>query len=522
MQPLSQLLPHHLPILTAFLLLFLLPQLTSAQCLITRRGLSHDLLLTGTILTNDGAQRNSVIFIQAGKLTHVGDACGLGTRGLTASVIACGPRSVISPGFINTHEHIDYATVRPFAGIGLNSDSWSLHRHDWRLGARNALLHRPVAINGSASDAAAWGELRHVFSATTAIVGGAMSPGLARNLDFSSGLEEGLRGPPAVYETFPLRDKHGTLRLGDCDYGPEAVTADNVRLYKRYIAHVGEGVDAHAANEFACLSNLTFDTDPAPLGGGLSTDVILPNVALVHALALTERDFELVAARGTKIVWSPRSNVALYGATLNASALLAAGVDVALGTDWLPSGSATMAREAACAKAVLKSRFGVEVKAKTLWDMATRTAALVAGFEDQLGALEVGMCADVAVFAAAPARDNDEKERSRMEPKEKEDGDGNVGADDNYDDDHLFAQAIFAPQERVELVLRGGKILLASTELGDLTSDSCEQVVFGKTAKKIVCVADELGFPFAELRARLQGMYPAILPDIPPDEPPCE
>ncbi|KAI0185167.1 metal dependent amidohydrolase [Xylaria flabelliformis] len=473
-------------------LLFLVVALlrpASAECRIIKRGLSSDLVLLGTILTTKGALENATIFIQSGKIAHVGDICGLGARGSDASVLDCSG-SVISPGFINTHEHIDYSTVAPFPDIGERVS----HRHDWRVGTRNYTM-RDVSVNGSVVDATAWGELRHVFSGTTSIIGGEMVPGLARNLDFADGLEDGLDGPAATYDTFPLKDKLGVMRNGDCDYGPNAIDRDTAGGYHRYIGHIGEGVDLEAANEFTCLSNMTFDTIPALGGGGLSTDIMAPNVALVHALGLTPRDFDMVAARGAKVVWSPRSNMCLYGRTLNVSYLLENGITVALGTDWLPSGSATMAREAVCAASAMRETYGVELPPKMLWEMATLNAARVAGFEDQLGSLDVGKLADIVVFDEW-SRD----EESEVDP---------------------FGQAIFAPQEKIELVLRGGKILLASSELRGLTSKTCETVAFGKS-DRIICIVDELGSSFHELEASLDGVYPVVLPDVPPDEPTCE
>lgn len=122
---------------------------------------------------------------------------------------------------------------------------------------------------------------------------------------------------------------------------------------------------------------MTYDTVPAANGGGLSTDIIAPNLALIHALGLSDEDFDLVAARGAKVIWSPRSNVALYGRTLNVTYLLEAGITVALGTDWLPSGSATMGREAICGVYATEKGYGRTLEAKTLWSMMTSQAAEV-------------------------------------------------------------------------------------------------------------------------------------------------
>ncbi|GAP91204.2 putative metal dependent amidohydrolase [Rosellinia necatrix] len=516
-----------LPLLPFLLHLAALPQPAAADCRLLRRGLSRDLLLLGTVLTDSGAEPDGAVFIRGGRIAFAGDVCRLSVQdGGDASVVDCsgGGGSVISPGFVNTHEHIDYATVRPFAP----SPRPAGHRHDWRLGARGHDL-RAVAVNGSASAAVAWGELRHLFSGTTSVIGGEMAPGLARNLDFRAGLGAGLnddtdddghRHGVAVYDTFPLKDKLGIMRHGDCDYGADAVTAAVAARHHRYIGHVGEGVGPEAANEFACLSSATFDTTPAAGGGGLSADIMGPNVALVHALGLARRDFDVVAARGAMVVWSPRSNMFLYGATLDPSYLLASGITVALGTDWLPSGSATMGREAACAARAAHDGFGFDVAPRALWEMATRNGARVAGFEDVLGSLEAGKLADIVVFRPWSRGDDDDDDHIHTNH-------------DNSDDP--YAQAIFAPQEAVDLVLRGGKLLLASNpELRVLASDPdiCELVPFGggdgkKKGKgkgkeeKLVCVADELGSSFADLEADLRGVYPAVLPAVPPDEPPC-
>ena len=45
------------------------------------------------------------------------------------------------------------------------------------------------------------------------------------------------------------------------------------------------------------------------------------------------------------MVWSPQSNLRLYGATTLAADALRAGMPVALGADWLPSGSTSLLAE---------------------------------------------------------------------------------------------------------------------------------------------------------------------------------
>ena len=58
-----------------------------------------------------------------------------------------------------------------------------------------------------------------------------------------------------------------------------------------------------------------------------------------RSVALERRDFDVLAEAGAAMVWSPLSNLLLYGKTANVAAAKAAGVRIALGPDWSPSGS---------------------------------------------------------------------------------------------------------------------------------------------------------------------------------------
>ncbi|KXS94336.1 hypothetical protein AC578_4409 [Pseudocercospora eumusae] len=369
------------------------------------------------------------------------------------------------------------------------------------MGYKNKPKIEPQVIPGSEHDASVWGELRHLFSGTTSIVGEGYAAGLTRNLDRAYGFGEDLHGSADSMQNFPLDDRAGILRLGDCDYGPNAVTQGATDGLNRYIAHVGEGVSAEALNEFRCLSSRTFDTTARADGSGVSVDIVAPNLVMVQANSLTKEDFDLVASRGAMVVWSPRSNIALYGSTLNVTYLLEIGINVALGTDWLPTGSATMSREAHCGAAAMKLQHNTTIEAKLLWQMMTINAARATGFENQIGSLEVDKLADLAVWSG--------------------------GDDDDDEELDVYSQAIFSPTESLELVMRGGQIMLASSTLDPiLPADECERVFFG-AAEKFVCVKRELNTSFAAFQSALQEKYPIVLPPViipgvPLNEPSCE
>ena len=52
-----------------------------------------------------------------------------------------------------------------------------------------------------------------------------------------------------------------------------------------------------------------------------------------------------MAQNGTALIWSPRSNITLYGDTARVTEARAPRRAIALGTDWMPSGSMNLLRE---------------------------------------------------------------------------------------------------------------------------------------------------------------------------------
>lgn len=103
-----------------------------ATCRIEANGNLETLLLWGTVLTSTGLYENGHVLVQEGKITSVGAGIDINLVPSDATVIDW-KESVISPGFVNLHEHIAFSTINPFPDIGQKVK----HRHDWRVGARN-------------------------------------------------------------------------------------------------------------------------------------------------------------------------------------------------------------------------------------------------------------------------------------------------------------------------------------------------------------------------------------------------
>jgi cytosine/adenosine deaminase-related metal-dependent hydrolase len=91
----------------------------------------------------------------------------------------------------------------------------------------------------------------------------------------------------------------------------------------------------------------------------------------VHGIALDADDGRKLAENSASLIWSPRSNMSLYGNTAPVSMLKDQGVLMALGTDWTPSGSMNLARELACANQLNSTYFDHAFSDRELWLMVT-------------------------------------------------------------------------------------------------------------------------------------------------------
>jgi cytosine/adenosine deaminase-related metal-dependent hydrolase len=416
-------------------------------CTVTQKG-SAGVVLKGTLLTPTAPMQGELFIDMTGKIACVAASCS-GTSGYSnATAIEC-KGAVISPGLINAHDHTSYDTTGP---IPHGMTRWD-HRNGWRTGAGGEpKLMEPTSTGQLAVLAAA--ELRFVLGGATSVIGSGGVNGLLRNLAAYSepSQVEGLTGPTVYFDTFPLGDSNGTELMSGCAY-PNPISASSALTGGgAYAPHISEGINAAAENEFTCLSGMF--------------GVVTEQTAIIHAVGLNAKDISVIAQAKAKVIWSPRSNVDLYGSTAEVTTMKNLGVTLALGTDWTASGSMNVLRELACADYLNQNYFNKPFTDQDLWRMATKNAAIAARFDSEIGSLAVGLVGDVAVFSGATAD---------------------------------YRAVVEAGVEDVRLVLRGGKVLYGDADLVSALAPSCSNLDVCGIMKQ-VCV-DTPGVTFAQVQA---------------------
>jgi len=127
----------------------------------------------------------------------------------------------------------------------------------------------------------------------------------------------------------------------------------------------------------------------------------------VHMTQLTDHEISLLAERGVNVVHCPQSNLKLASGFCPVARLLAAGVNVALGTDGAGSNNdldmfGEMRTAALLAKGVADD--AAVVSAEEALAMATINGARALGLANEIGSLEAGKYADmIAVDLSTPA-----------------------------------------------------------------------------------------------------------------------
>jgi hypothetical protein len=449
---------------------------TTGECDVTA-GAGTAVVLQGTVLGLGTTYFDGAVVYDGNLITYVG--CDpTGAPGFaTATRINCG-ENVISPGIINAHDHITYDNRAPLPSTVAHDPRRYGHRNDWR----DAWPTPPnqYGNTGSNTDGVRWNEIRQVFSGTTSVTGSGHADGMIRNLDDVAAPEFALGFHALDYEVFILNDNTSNEHTipANCAWDYK-FDERQVKALDALVSHASEGIDARSRAEFQCQRT--------SFGGG--QDFVEPNTAHVHVVAANATDYYDMATDRSVLVWSPRSNIALFGNTSQAQVMARLGGTVAVGTDWTYSGSATMLRELACVDEYNQSYLDDAFTDEDIWKMATINGAVASRSDNLIGSLTVGKLADIAIFHA--------------------------GAGETY------RAVIAAADADVALVVRDGDVLYGEDDVVNaLSATGCETVTICTQSRRI-CAQREFNQTFAALTAAVPLAYPAIICTPPTDEPTC-
>jgi cytosine/adenosine deaminase-related metal-dependent hydrolase len=277
-------------------------------------GDNNRLLLRGTVVTPDEVIPQGEVLTNGDRLVCVAADCSAEPDAVGATIIDTA--GVIYPGLIDAHNHINYN----YQPVWQNPRLYGNH-NQWQASTAYEQVvsgpHRDLTDSSGANmlcEAMKYGEIRSLVAGTTTVQGSVLRrclKTLVRNADLPY---HGLGGDPI---------RTNLLGVDEID-DPQALIDDfNGGDTTAYMLHLAEGIDETARSEFDDLEAM---------------GLLLPQVKIIHGTALGRAELEKVKQAGMSIIWSPSSNLALYGETNDMVTAVNLGIPVALSPDWTPSG----------------------------------------------------------------------------------------------------------------------------------------------------------------------------------------
>jgi len=336
--------------------------------------------------------------------------------------------SVLLPGLVNTHTHLELTAMRGFLE--------DLCFNDWIDKLRSS--RKEALTTEMLLDSARFGILEGLHSGVTTYADTCSSGVVMQAM-----LETGVRGI-MFQETFgsdpgqcdasmaALRAKVAELasaqselvRLGVSPHAPYTVAdvlyvaaADFAReAGYRMALHISE---SDAEVEIVCSGTGAFAREWIERGLEVGMRARSPIALLekngcldgapllIHCVRLDPEDIELIRKHGCSVAHCPASNAKFGHGIAPLTELLEAGVTVGLGSDSVASNNRMDILEEARLAALFQraaKRSERVITAQQALELATIGGARCLGLDDKVGSLEVGKDADIAVFSLRAAR----------------------------------------------------------------------------------------------------------------------
>jgi 5-methylthioadenosine/S-adenosylhomocysteine deaminase len=429
-----------------------------------QRASEQPFALKGCVLTPEHKLDPGYVVVEAGALSQVSEKAPQG-------VAVTDTGGVICPGLIDLHGHPEFNVFAAW-----EPPKQFDNRYAWR---DSPLYHQLVRDpqNKLAGALPPWTQLRYaevraLVSGVTAIQGSGKNANQYQDEALVRNVDKWIFGGQVGRAMIDLPSG------GQSEQQLESILKEiDAGTVKAFYIHLAEGKSSNprSVGELDKLVEL---------------NALTKATVVIHGTALSEDQLGQVKDAHAKLVWSPQSNLRLYGETTKAAHALKIGLPVGLGADWLPSGSTSLLAELKVARRCLSVQSGQPADDRKLVDMVTRDAAAIAGLDDKLGTLAEGRPADIAVF-----------ERHNDDPWEN---------------------VVMAEPSWVELVMIGGDVAYGSPDLvkqvlGSDPGDRYEpQLAWGKpmlldTSYQAHPDGDQVP-KLSELRAALIEQYPQVGP----------
>ena len=345
----------------------------------------------------DAVERHD-IYIEGKKITALDEA----PAGFVADTVIDGADRLAIPGLINALTHTYMSMMRNIAD--------DLSFTDWLF---NTV--QPIEDRLEPEDcywASLLGQAEMIRSGTTCFNDQQMhihQTGRAvRDSGMRAVIGRGLVGDAYDRSDYRLAEALEEMAdSADCDrlsfrlnpHAPYSCGPDYLRMVADVARERGLGIHIHIAEGQAESDNMWRDHHCTPVEYVRDAGIFDSPTVAAHCIRVSESDIRILADNHVSVVTNPASNMKLGNGFAPVPELMAAGVNVCLGTDGAASNNAqNMFREMQLVSLIHKGTHDTSqcVSADETFRMATANGARALGLNT--GAIEVGRLADIALL----------------------------------------------------------------------------------------------------------------------------
>ncbi|MBF14404.1 MAG: hypothetical protein CMA97_02690 [Euryarchaeota archaeon] len=352
-------------------------------------GFVESMLLKGRVVTMNSASdviNDGYVLVRDGKIAAVWGGENIPQNVDLTGVPVVETNGTIYPGLIDTHNHMHYNHI-PLWDFDVHTSSKSeeggySNRNQWK---NNPNYKRDISwmktfvqtssMWNMADQQMKYAEVMAVAGGVTSVQGSPSSNTDAWDSMLSRNIE--------LYN-FGGDGRHTKVTTLESDYtGNHIISGNASSSLNAWYLHLSEGVDEESRAEFDVL---------------VQNNLLVGELVVIHGTALTSTEFQKMGQVGADLVWSPLSNLLLYGNTTDVVAADQAGVRISLAPDWGPSGSKNALHELKIADMWNMNNLNSYFSDYELATMVTKNPALASNWGDFVGTINAGLYADLVVI----------------------------------------------------------------------------------------------------------------------------
>lgn len=345
--------------------------------------------------------KETSIYIENDRIAAIGSK----PEGFTEDKVIDGKDRLVIPGLINCHTHSYMAFMRNVAD--------DLSFMDWLFGTIDPIEQQMTdedtywgaclaILEMMKSGTTCFNDMQmNIHQTTRAVKESGMRAVVSRGLVGSGNDEAGQMRLAQAYEE---RDA-----FRDCDrlsfmLAPHApYTCDDafMRIVSEEAKKNGMGIHVHLSESVSEIEQIQEKYGCTPIEMAANNGLFDVPAIAAHCVQITEKDIAILKEKNVSVVTNPASNMKLGNGFAPVPAMLEAGINVCLGTDGAASNnSLNMFHELSLLTLIHK---GVKktpqcISAREGFRIATINGAKALGMEKEIGSIEIGKKADLAIL----------------------------------------------------------------------------------------------------------------------------